>query len=124
MTTSVLTRVPLPTAAEAASEARAAVRTALAGRPAEVVEVAGLLTDELVANAVTHAGAPFELTVEVGPSWLAVEVVDWCPTAPEVVEAEPDAEAGRGLVLVEALAEAWGTDPRGAGKAVWFRLSL
>lgn len=124
MTTSVLTRVPLPTAAEAAAEARAAVRAALAGRPTAVVDVAGLLTDELVANAVTHAGAPFELTVEVGPSWLTVEVLDWCPTPPEVVEADALAETGRGLLLVGTLAEAWGTTARGAGKAVWFRLPL
>lgn len=33
------------------------------------------------------------------------------------------ASSGRGLMLVEALADSWGVEPRGSGKRMWFELS-
>lgn len=33
------------------------------------------------------------------------------------------ASSGRGLVLMEMLADAWGVDPQGAGKSIWFELN-
>ncbi len=32
------------------------------------------------------------------------------------------ASSGRGLMLMEMLADAWGVDPRGEGKSIWFEL--
>lgn len=37
-------------------------------------------------------------------------------------DAPADAEGGRGLALVDALAAAWGTLPRPEGKTVWFEV--
>ena len=35
-----------------------------------------------------------------------------------------DAEGGRGMLLVDRLADRWGAEPRPVGKRVWFELSL
>jgi hypothetical protein len=54
---------------------------------------------------------------------LRVEVVDVSPTVPpSPVPAPPDAEGGRGLLLVDALAERWGAELRSEGKCLWFEL--
>ena len=33
------------------------------------------------------------------------------------------ASSGRGLILMEVLADEWGVDPRGDGKTIWFQLA-
>ncbi|QMU75145.1 ATP-binding protein [Streptacidiphilus sp. PB12-B1b] len=57
---------------------------------------------------------------------VRVEVSDACSAVPVVRGAdEPEvADGGRGLVLVEALAQAWGVEllTHGIGKTVWFEL--
>ncbi|MFG2680932.1 ATP-binding protein [Streptomyces sp. NPDC048392] len=88
-------------------------------------EVAELLTSELVTNALVHTDEGAVLTATVGPRALRVEVRDFVgrgrqpgPRAPQVEESTN----GRGLVLVESLADDWGVRPCGAGKSVWFEL--
>jgi anti-sigma regulatory factor (Ser/Thr protein kinase) len=55
---------------------------------------------------------------------LRVEVVDGSSTLPAApVPAPLDAEGGRGLVLVEALADRWGVERRAEGKCLWFELA-
>ncbi|MGK5630144.1 ATP-binding protein [Streptomyces sp. URMC 123] len=88
-----------------------------------------LLAGELVANAVRHGAhggkAEFRLVLTADPAGptLRVEVSDTCPAPPVPVPAArlaPDAESGRGLLLVEALATRWGIDLRSAdGKTIW-----
>jgi anti-sigma regulatory factor (Ser/Thr protein kinase) len=85
---------------------------------------------ELAANAVLHGRVPgrdFRLTLTVGHGRrLRVEVTDTrgeaLPSSGRVPPRD-DAESGRGLLLVEALADAWGVDagppPR---KTVWAEL--
>lgn len=48
-----------------------------------------------------------------------MEVADRCPGLPRR-ERGAEATGGRGLLLVEALAEAWGWCPQQDGKVVWF----
>jgi anti-sigma regulatory factor (Ser/Thr protein kinase) len=124
MRTTGLTRVDLPPATDAAATARAEVRAALPDQDEEVVATACLLADELVANAVTHAGAPFQLVLDRAPRRLTVEVVDWSTEAPEVLDVEPDAVAGRGLHLLDGLADEWGISLHSPGKSVWFTVAL
>jgi anti-sigma regulatory factor (Ser/Thr protein kinase) len=52
---------------------------------------------------------------------IVIEVWDQSPRAPELRPPEPDAENGRGLLLVEALSERWGWDhvPGWSGKVAW-----
>ncbi|MET9398740.1 ATP-binding protein [Kitasatospora sp. NPDC002965] len=82
-----------------------------------------LCAGELIANAVEHAGGRCTLTVRWSSALLRIEVADTCPTLRRPAPApEPDQDAtdGRGLLLVEALAAAWGWEPAGTGKVVWF----
>jgi anti-sigma regulatory factor (Ser/Thr protein kinase) len=99
------------------------------GVPA-LVDTAELLTSELVTNALRHTGGGAELTATLSPgprNRLRIEVRDSLarrlPSARAAAAAAGDhGTSGRGLLLVEALSDAWGVHPRGAGKVVWFEL--
>ena len=119
----VLVAVELPPSVQACAAARATVRDLLdqAGR-LDLVETASLLTSELVANAVLHAGAPVGLVVDLDARRLVVEVIDGSSQAPTPGAAEPMATGGRGLDLVDQLSHSWGVDQVPAGKSVWFSL--
>jgi DNA-binding response OmpR family regulator len=88
----------------------------------EAAEVVDLLVSELVANAIRHSASEVEVAVHLLPGGLRVEVHDSGDGRPTVVDADPDAERGRGLALVDALAAAWGVDAHDDGKDVWFEL--
>ncbi|WP_411158275.1 ATP-binding protein [Streptomyces sp. CBMA29] len=92
-----------------------------------VSDTAATIVAELAANAVTHGRVPgrdFELRVALGPEAVRVEVSDARierkpPVPADIASPSGDAEAGRGLVLVQALSQAWGVAPREVGKTVW-----
>ncbi|MBC9726512.1 ATP-binding protein [Streptomyces sp. TRM68367] len=111
----------------AVPEARTALRELLRqwGRPgrAEMTEIAELLTSELVTNALVHTDDDAVLTATVGPGVLRVEVRDFVTRRPRLrVPNADESTNGRGLVLVQSLADAWGVRPHGVGKSVWFEL--
>ncbi|MGW1162772.1 ATP-binding protein [Streptomyces sp. NPDC002513] len=84
---------------------------------------------ELAANAATHGrvcGRDFRLLLYVVGATLRIEVVDTRgDRLPSVRQPAADAESGRGLVLVEALADRWGVSsgPR-PRKTVWAELDF
>ncbi|MFI7393083.1 MULTISPECIES: ATP-binding protein [Streptomyces] len=92
-----------------------------------------LVITELISNAVTHAvpsaaaGAPeVRLGLALGPGVLTLTVSDPGDNAPVFNPSDGSAlrEHGRGLCIVDALAEEWGWTPRPpAGKTVWATLS-
>ncbi|QFQ99781.1 ATP-binding protein [Streptomyces phaeolivaceus] len=87
------------------------------------------LVAELAANAATHGrvrGRDFDLTMYVIGVTLRIEVTDTrCERLPRPQLPDPDAESGRGLLLVEALADRWGTAPgRPPRKTVWAEITL
>ncbi|WP_406304441.1 ATP-binding protein [Streptomyces sp. NBC_00885] len=94
----------------------------------DLSDSAALIVAELTANAVTHArvqGRDFELRLTLRPLTLRIEVSDArADRQPSPRPPTPDAETGRGLLLVDALATAWGTADRVVGKTVWAELSL
>ncbi|WP_330465361.1 SpoIIE family protein phosphatase [Streptomyces longwoodensis] len=105
--------------------ARAVVREQLHawGLP-RLAEPAELMVSELVTNAVRHTRArPVEVRLVRGDTLLC-EVDDDDHELPTLRNAGPEAEAGRGLRVVSALAREWGTSRTGAGKTVWFELTL
>ncbi len=108
------------------AEAREIVRTRLYDQPAETIEIATLLTDELLANAMEHGAGTPRLALEVVGPQLLVRVDDDVSTPYLIPESiEPTRERGRGLAIVNALAAQWGVEPRrDGGKSVWFRLNL
>ena len=87
-------------------------------------DVVLLLASELVTNAVRHAATPFEILVEVLDDQVRVAVIDGdVDHPPEVRHPGPDDTNGRGLMLVDQLAEVWGSDRVSSGKSVWFTMA-
>ncbi|MEU8352708.1 MULTISPECIES: ATP-binding protein [unclassified Streptomyces] len=102
-------------------------------RGSDLSDTVALLVAELAANAVTHGHVPgrqFEVRAVLCASTLAVEVSDARgerrPAPPGAVTApEPGAESGRGLLLVESLADRWSVADRPpGGKTVRVELDL
>ena len=84
---------------------------------------------ELAANAATHGRVPgrdFRLTIYVVGDTLRIEVTDTRgDRVPHAQLPTPDAESGRGLVLVDALADKWGVAPGLLPrKTVWAEIGL
>ncbi|MFG2354402.1 ATP-binding protein [Streptomyces sp. NPDC048521] len=114
--------------------ARRWARSRLAGAGIEadepLVETLILLVSELVTNAVVHTGRPAVLRLSLpGPpapaapsATVRVEVADTSSRAPVPRCAGGDATGGRGLALVDCLADRWGWSPEGAGKSIWCEL--
>lgn len=82
-----------------------------------------LLTSELVTNALLHARSAAELAVRLVDGRLRVAVSDATATVPVRKRYGKDAATGRGLLLIETMSSAWGTEPVDGGKVVWFELS-
>jgi anti-sigma regulatory factor (Ser/Thr protein kinase) len=99
--------------------ARAFLRRVLAGWGAgRFVDDALLVVDELVANAVLHAGTMIELRLALCPDRLGVAVADRSSNRPTIENADDAAEHGRGLLLVDAVATDWHVLPRRDGGKV------
>ena len=91
----------------------------------DVLEVAQVLTSELVTNALKHGQGLITLSVARDERSLTVRVGDRGSQVPAVREHDLTAMNGRGLQLVAALAVGWGTEHVGhptGGKVVWFTL--
>ncbi|MFD7976685.1 ATP-binding protein [Streptomyces sp. NPDC059071] len=80
---------------------------------------------ELAGNAVMHSGGT-EIKVCVqraGPSRIRIEVTDSSKVLPRVGCPQPTDESGRGLALVDVLADRWGAEDFVDGKRVWAEIS-
>ncbi|MFF5495006.1 SpoIIE family protein phosphatase [Streptomyces aquilus] len=109
---------------KSASQARHFAARTLTGwnGPADVTETAELIVTELVTNAIQHAKSDFPLALHLDETELTIEVGDHERTEPSPRTAGPLDENGRGLLLVSALAERWGTSPHSQGKTIWCTL--
>ncbi|MDN0195437.1 ATP-binding protein [Streptomyces sp. S.PNR 29] len=109
----------------AVREARAEVRRQLEGwglaERGDVAEVTELLVSELATNALLHAASRFRLTLSAAHGVLRCEVADAGRRVPQVLDAGAS-ESGRGMFLVDALAQRWGCHQDALGKTVWFEL--
>ncbi|MEU6554903.1 ATP-binding protein [Streptomyces sp. NPDC046915] len=90
---------------------------------AELTDVVQLAVTELVANVVRHVpDRRCALVLLRRGAGVRVEVTDGCSRLPRVVpDPAPEAEGGRGLLLLDAVVGKWGVEPvPGGGKTVWF----
>lgn len=84
-----------------------------------------LIVSELVTNSVEHArGNSLRLTMLRRRIGVRIGVVDLSRRPPAVQAGEDYGEHGRGLVIVDALATTWGTQPLPWGKRVWAHLDV
>ncbi|GAA1132866.1 ATP-binding protein [Streptomyces javensis] len=108
---------------ESAEAARTLVRTALTAWGQEgLIEGAALVITELVSNAVDHARLESIRVVVTRPSetFIRLGVVDRSRNIPYLrTDSNGDNTRGRGLLLVDALTDRWGTDRYRWGKQVW-----
>ncbi len=90
----------------------------------EVAATAELLVTELVTNAIRHARSALAVRLVTLPHAVRVDVADESTAAP-VARGDFDGESedGRGILLIETLAERWGYEQLVAGKRVWFELA-
>jgi anti-sigma regulatory factor (Ser/Thr protein kinase) len=113
----------------AASLARRCLNDIEATLPPSVRRDVALLISELVTNAVRHAGASsedsIELSIDVGRSRVRVDVTDPGPGF-EVVPMSPtkSQSSGWGLYLVSRLSDRWGVDRAARGTSVWFEVDI
>ena len=117
--------IDLPPVATSVPAARHLVRELL--RAWEVPhdrEDAALLVTELVANVIDHVAgkANFTLELSVSGSWLRIADPSTTAIRPVVQELSHDRPRGRGLRMVQSIAERWGADEHDGGKRVWFDL--
>jgi anti-sigma regulatory factor (Ser/Thr protein kinase) len=117
----------LPAVLTAPAEARAVVEAIGSDLPEPVLVDTKLLLTELVVNAIKHASRGIQAVIIriTRNHFMRVEVVDPGPMFnPDPRPPGTAARSGRGLFLVDAVANAWGVEPEEAGKKVWFELRL
>jgi len=110
----------------AVARARRFVAHELADAPSEVVEEIEIMVSELATNCVRHTVTDFTVSVERSDREILVEVTDSGGGMPTVRRPEPSEPSGRGLRIVQELADSFGVrELRGSpGKTVWFVVGL
>jgi anti-sigma regulatory factor (Ser/Thr protein kinase) len=105
--------------------ARRFVRAAIEAHPR--MDDAVLLASELAANAIQHTATShngtFEIIICALPGSIRIAVIDaGSPFIAAPVPASSLSTAGRGLALIQALAQQWGYHGNQHSRAVWFQL--
>ncbi|NEC91705.1 SpoIIE family protein phosphatase [Streptomyces sp. SID12501] len=115
---------PLPEDPRAAGQARRHVREQLSAWGLDdLTPTTELLASELVGNVVRHAKGPVQLRLLHGAE-LICEVFDGSLTMPRIRRATETDEGGRGLQLITALSQRWGTRYTPTGKCIWTEQAL
>lgn len=81
-----------------------------------------LVASELATNVVLHAGSPFRVSVARTGLAVTIAVEDGGTGRPSIGRSAQDAVDGRGVLIVDAISRAWGTQDKVAGKVVWAEL--
>ena len=115
--------LPLPPRPSSSRDARLWVLARLAELRLEALaDVVELLTSEVVTNALIHAGTPMVLRLRREGCGVQIEVQDGSAVPPARRHCSATATTGRGVEVLDSLADAWGWRPDHDGKAVWFRV--
>ncbi len=115
--------IDLPPVPLSVPVARRVVRELLTGWSAEVFcDDTLLLLSELVSNVVRHVPDPDAMRVELALTGPVLEVAVLDGSAAPPVLGGGDGNGGRGLQLVSAMSDRWGSHRHVQGKRVWFEL--
>jgi anti-sigma regulatory factor (Ser/Thr protein kinase) len=123
----LMARFGLVASPSAPYQARCHVRHTMAswGIGRDIIETAALIASELVANAANAADAASAgnilLTLCYARQALRIEVSDASTSPPVLTQVPPEAESGRGLLIIDALTTEWSYSflPAGLGKTVY-----
>jgi serine phosphatase RsbU (regulator of sigma subunit)/anti-sigma regulatory factor (Ser/Thr protein kinase) len=92
----------------------------------EQADGAVLMLSEILTNVLVHTDGDALMVAEIsgerGARLLRVDVTDSSDELPQRRSPGELASSGRGLLLMDTLADAWGVEPRGDGKCIWFTL--
>ncbi len=115
----------LPARAASARAARGWVLARLSELGLEqLCEAVELLVSEVVTNAVIHQSSQLRLRLRPDGAGVRVEVLDGSRVLPVHRHYSSTATTGRGLTLLDTVADEWGWDVGTAGKSVWFRVGV
>ena len=106
-------------------QARRFVMDALSDVRGDALEDAAVMVSELASNCLRHAATSFTVGVDRTREQVTVSVDDAGPGRPAMQSPPADQPTGRGLRIIDALADSWGVDYHAdhIGKRVWFTLS-
>lgn len=114
----------LPPAARSAPQARRAVTGVLdEWGLSRLADTVALLVSEVVTNAVLHARTELTVSVARDGSGVRVSVTDGSSLPPAMRRHAATATTGRGLRLLDMLADSWSAEPAGTGKTVSFTVT-
>jgi len=91
----------------------------------DICDTAALVVSELVTNALVHtASSHIVCELHDGDDLVRIAVRDegCAPGEPHPLRTRPEEEHGRGLLLIDALCDAWGAHEQGPGLLVWAEL--
>src|SRR4051812_8880096 len=108
----------MPCGADVPGVLRARCRTRLDawGVPSAAIEEAVMVLNELASNAVQHAGTGMQVRLNYNGSRIRIRVRDGSPRPPRLCPRSTTRIGGRGLQLVDAIADRWGWRPHAIGK--------
>lgn len=116
-----------PAVPESTRAARRFVLQAAGDVPPALRDAIAVMVAELAMNAVQHARTDFHVTIDRAGATMRVEVTDSGGSRPAARPMPPPQSLrGRGLPIVDSLADAWGVtpSPHGPGKSIWFRIAM
>jgi anti-sigma regulatory factor (Ser/Thr protein kinase) len=116
-----------PAVPESTRAARRFVLPAAGDVPPALRDAIAVMVAELAMNAVQHARTPFRVTIDRAVTTMRVEVTDSGSGRPAAQPMPPPQSLrGRGLPIVDGLADAWGVipSPHGPGNSIWFQISM
>ena len=109
----------LPADKHSVAVARSSVVSVLHEHAVHSTDEVELVADELVANAIVHAGTDLHVILEHWSTGFRIAVQDQSRALPEIQSPELLDESGRGLVMIERIAHSWGHHSTDTGKCVW-----
>jgi anti-sigma regulatory factor (Ser/Thr protein kinase) len=90
----------------------------------EPIEDAELVISELVTNAVNAGCADTQLRINLHRDHIRIYVADNGPGWPQIQRPDPEERHGRGLHIVETIADKWGVEATATGKQVWADVAI